>query len=371
MRLAIVNPTHGNFSGGYTKYLMVLLPLIASNPDIDSVVTYIPHGTRRLFSCEDVPIIECPAGDHLRRYSWLRRTVVSSTPDVIFSPTARWMHFDDVPVVTMVRNMEPLALPRAAETRKELLKNVMRARVAHQAALRSTRIIAVSEYVRRFLIDKWAISPSSIGLVYHGVAKADSAKAPPSSWSPSFPSDFLFTAGSLRPARGLEDMIGALSVLHAEGRKLHLVIAGRASNQRSLYQSSIEALVNRAGLAGFVHWVGHLAPSEMSWCFSRSVAFVMTSRVEACPNTLLEAMAHGCLCVSSDHEPMPEFLQDCGLYYRGGDAQSLALQLFTAMELSQERRTLLRNGVLRRSREFSWDSTAQSTVYELRQAAGS
>ncbi len=53
----------------------------------------------------------------------------------------------------------------------------------------------------------------------------------------------------------------------------------------------------------------------------------MTSRAEACPNTVLEAMAHGAVSISTDQQPMPEFYGESAAYYRATDAAQLASQI--------------------------------------------
>ena len=72
-------------------------------------------------------------------------------------------------MVVMVRNMEPLEVPFAGNTWVEGLRNVARAWEARRACRHATRVIAVSDHVRRFIISKWHIDEDRIGTVYHGV----------------------------------------------------------------------------------------------------------------------------------------------------------------------------------------------------------
>ena len=127
--------------------------------------------------------------------------------------------------------------------------------------------------------------------------------------------EFLFTAGSIRPARGLEDILYALNSLALEKVNLNLAIAGNTASNMLSYRSSLEKYILNNGLGKKVIWAEELNKSEMNWCYKNCKAFIMASRVEACPNTALEAMAHGCSCISSYNPPLPEIFADAAIYY--------------------------------------------------------
>jgi glycosyltransferase involved in cell wall biosynthesis len=95
----------------------------------------------------------------------------------------------------------------------------------------------------------------------------------------------------------------------------------------------------------------------------------MTSRVEACPNTLLEAMSHGCFCISTTSAPMPEFLGEAALYYSPGSGVALAGQLSQLSTLSTGDIARFRDGARARAQEFTWERTAERTVSVLEEVA--
>lgn len=100
--------------------------------------------------------------------------------------------------------------------------------MARRACNKAPRVIAVSKYVHDFLIEKWLIYLGKIGIVSHGVdlpPNTDISLAP-SSLKNFENIPFVLTAGSLRPARELEDIINALGYLYCNGYKYHLVING-------------------------------------------------------------------------------------------------------------------------------------------------
>jgi glycosyltransferase involved in cell wall biosynthesis len=340
MRVAVVNLTGGGFSGGYRKYLERLVPLLREDPRVSALEVYGPGSTRQ--------------------------EVSQLSPDVVFIPTARWSNFGP-PVVPMVRNMEPLTVPFGGNGPIESLKNVARAQVARRACQRGDRIIAVSEHVRDFLVERWSIDSSKVGVVEHGVDPAlpeSDARRPPA-LTDDAGSGFVFTAGSLRPARGLEDAIRALGLLAEQGLRVPLVVAGSSGQAHSAYESRMRRLAAACGVERQVSWLGQLTAPQMSWCYHHCSCFVMTSRAEACPNVLLEAMAHGCLCISVRQPPMIDMLGDGGFYYTLGQSSDLAHQLAAAVVLDASTRHRLRESMSARATRWDWHRTAAETVAQL------
>lgn len=361
MRLAIVNLTGGSFSGGYRKYLTHMIPLLAADPRVSKVLVVMPPGSP--------PAVEAPAeilswvpDDGRRAYRVLRKSVRNFAPDVVFIPTARWLNFGPVPTVVMVRNMEPLIMPLSGLPLREAMRNVARALFARQACINSTGIIAVSRYVREFLIGRWRVDKQKVAVVYHGVEPPlDAMRISKPRAVPDSRFNFLFTAGSIRPARGLEDILWAFSLVAPQYPEMALVIAGKPDPGTESYLRRMQALACYPRVQQRVHWTGQLTREEMAWCFRQCEAFVVTSRAEACPNTALEALSYGCAVVSTDQPPMPEFFDTVALYYRAGDPANLASQLGRYLS-SHSSEVEVRKAAAQRAQEFTWQRAADLTL---------
>src|SRR5262249_41709890 len=144
-----------------------------------------------------------------------------------------------------------------------------------------------------------------------------------------------------------------------------LVIAGEPDAGTAFYKRQMGRLARQCGVDGAVIWAGQLNSRGMSWCFYHCAAFVMTSRAEACPNIVLEAMSHGCINVSTRQAPMPEFFADAAFYYRPWDASDLAQQLGWALTLSTGAKEACRAAARHRAAQFDWRATARATVSHL------
>jgi glycosyltransferase involved in cell wall biosynthesis len=365
LRIAIVLYTSGSVSGGAAKHFRILPPLIARDPRVADVRLFVPAGAVREYP-PGLEVFDWPVGKGTAGGKALREALAAYAPSVVFIPSARYVSASDTPTVVMVRNMEPLLTPFAGNRILDRLKNVARRLAARRACDRADRVIAVSDHVRDFLVARWGIPDARIGTVPHGI------ESPPSPLRPASlralgDRRFIFSMGSIRPARGLIDLIEALGA-GTIASDIDLVFAGKVDAGAEHYWNTLLATASRRGISNRVHWAGQLGPQEISWCFTNARLFVMTSRAEACPNTVLEALAHGSFSVSGDNAPMPEFFRDCALYYRNGDSASLATTLSQALSLEAEEEAAMRARSLARAAQFTWQECARKTVDELARA---
>ena len=369
MRVVLVSLTGGGLSGGHVKYMRRMVPRLLSHPGISSLEVFLPAPTRERLRHEAWPSHSWPVEDAWRGYPRLKRAVRETRPDVIFIPTASWVHFGATPVVTMVRNMEPLEAPFGGNPLREAARNLARRAMARRACRRAARVIAVSEHVRDFLVSRWHIAREKVPVIYHGVDAGDPrpVATAPTGLAARLPEEFVFSAGSIRPARGLLDLIEALPRLRAGSFPVITVIAGQVDPGMGHHQATLQARARQLGVADRLIWAGRLSDGDMQRCYDACSIFVMTSRAEACPNIALEAMSRGCACVSVDRPPMPEFFGDGALYYRAGDAAGLASVIDRALQDRPMLRTL-RTVASGRARQFTWEATTRQTVAELQRA---
>jgi glycosyltransferase involved in cell wall biosynthesis len=368
MRLAIVNITSGGLSGGYRKYLQNIAPLLANDSRIKELNIFIPSSNNDLLFNNMATVHYIPSSNILRKIFWLKKEIAAWKPDVVFVPTARVLSFGDVPVITMVRNMEPLVMPFLGNPLRERIKNVGRIAAAKYACKRAERVIAVSNFVKKYMLERWKISEQRIGVVYHGVDPNSYLSNNSGSAVVSIKSSrFLFTAGSIRPARGLEDIIEALAILNAE-QPVQLVVGGNVDPGMEPYFARLKRIATKLGITESIKWLGKLNDAEMAWCYSHCEAFVMSSRVEACPNIALEAMSQGCISIVSENPPLPEFFGDSALYYPPRDIIALANRIQTVVSMKKPEREALSEAAKSIATRFSWEICAKKTVTELQKA---
>lgn len=148
------------------------------------------------------------------------------------------------------------------------------------------------------------------------------------------PSDYLeptrkllLAVGRLDEQKGLDLLLAAFTRLALENEKWDLVILGDGPKRAQL-----ELEVERRGLQGRVLLPGR-AGNVSDW-YERADIYVMSSHFEGFPNTLGEAMAHGCAAVSFDCDTGPrDIIRDKvdGLLVPKGDVAALATALACLM----------------------------------------
>jgi len=372
MRIAILNLTAGGISEGYRKYLRNVMLRIAKHDSVEAIICVSPEslGIQGWFEhLPNVRLVKCKPFMPVLHYSdpSLLGELQMFSPDVIFIPVARCFHFNNIPVVNMLQNMEPFTDVNESNPIPERVKNFFRACQAKRAIKKADRVIAISGFVKEFLIKKWSIPESKIGLIYHGIdgfSNCDAIKplGIPIDWN----GKFIFTAGSIRPARGLEDVLLAMRYLNGEEKEsVKLAIAGDVSPNMVAYQNRLKRWIEKYGLQDKVCWLGNLKEDEMSWCYKNCKVFVMSSRVESFGQIALEAMSYGCICISADNPCLPEIFKDAAVYYTPKDSQSLAKAIKSVLNWDSNQRGKTAEQAINRASEFSWDVCAKKTVEEL------
>jgi len=373
MNIAIIMKTRGGISGGNRKYLFNIIPRMAIHPDVETILFASPDSLdiRNLFkSIENVEFINCLPYRFINLDPELNKNLKKFSPDVIFLPIERYFRFNDIPFVNMVRNMEPLILPFGNNSFKQKIKNLARQKITKYSLKKSQRIIAVSGFARDFLVKYWNIPKEKISLIYHGIDPprnkiGQKPKAIPKKWH----NKFIFTAGSIRVARGLEDIFYALKYLSdSPWDMMGLVVAGNHNIENKTYQKKLMDMACQFGMSQKIYWTGYLSDEEMAWCYQNCQMFVMTSRVEACPNIALEAMAHGCVCIFANNPPLPEIFGDVALYYLPKNGKALAEAIKTVLSWNNHQRNNMSKCARRRASQFSWDLCVEKIIEELKKS---
>lgn len=373
MRIAVLNITSGGMSGGYKKYLKTLVPKLVVHPEVSEILLILPDTITIPGLCQEKLSIQWAKMNsnyfvNKENKNDIIKKVEKFSPDVIYIPTARFLKINSVPTVNMVRNMEPVAYSGVGNPVMERIKNVARELIAKQAVRNSDRVIAVSKYVKEYITAQWGIPGEKIGVVCHGIdiPPEKDIMIKPTSVLAHRENGFLFTAGSIRPARGLEDIIRALGILkQAHGLSINLLVAGKPDPYNANYYKKLKRLISKNKCDGNISWAGELDEKEMAWCYKKCLAFIMTSRVEACPNTALEAMSHGCITIAADNPPLPEIFDNAATFYKQCSEKDLAVKISKVMSWDKQKKESALNTAKQRALFYSWDKTAQQTVNEL------
>ena len=170
---------------------------------------------------------------------------------------------------------------------------------------------------------------------------------------------YLLYLGRLVPEKRLELLIEAFRQIDTDKK---LVIAGGGSDT-SDFESLLHELATddpRIVFTGFVNG----APLEE--LYSNCYAYVLPSDVEGMPMSLLEAMAYGCCCVTSDIPECADVLAGNGLTFEKGSVDSLRSALEGLFADSSRAESCGSAAKVHVEKTYDWDSVVERTlsIYE-------
>lgn len=260
-------------------------------------------------------------------------------------------------------NLAPLAWPRnvlvvhdAAVLREpEAYSKAYRMWHGHlglAAARRALRVITVSDFSRRELIELAGLAPERLSVVPGGVSPA--FRAPP-------PREIARVGAKLNLSRrpyvltlATEDQrknLAALGQTAAALRERGIDLV-RAGDTRPYFSSDPEAQAIRS--------LGYLDDADLPAVYAGAQAFVLPSRYEGFGLTCIEAMAVGTPVVAADRAALPETCGDAALLVDPDDQSALA-RAVCAAATEPALRDRLREAGLKRAVLFTWDRAARDT----------
>ncbi len=171
-----------------------------------------------------------------------------------------------------------------------------------------TRVIAISDFVKRQLVDS-GVSSEKIDVRHLGVDNKRCSPAPDA--RQALAKDYLIdkdevvvsTVSFLNPFKNPHTIVEACGLLASEGVRFRLFVAGEGP-----LRTELESLSRRIGIAGRVHWLGHVGdPGRL---LQGSDIFALASVGEAFGLVLTEAMACGLPVVATQSGGIVEIVED-------------------------------------------------------------
>lgn len=166
---------------------------------------------------------------------------------------------------------------------------------------------------------------------------------------------YILFLGRLVPEKRPELLIEAFKRLDTDKR---LVIAGGASDT-SEYEKQLRDMAEgdkRILFTGFV------TGNTLAELYSNAYCYVLPSDVEGMPMSLLEAMAYGRCCVTSDILECADVLAGNGLTFEKGNADALETVLENILEAPERVKLLGKAAREHVTRSYDWDIVAQQTL---------
>lgn len=151
----------------------------------------------------------------------------------------------------------------------------------------------------------------------------------------------LLFVGNIRPVKGVEYLLNAMSIIVKEEPDAYLVLVG--SYPSTFVQKIPKDLKNKVLLTGFVNH------KEIPAYMKGSYLFILPSLSEGLPNVLLEAMVAGLPIVATNVGGIPEIVRngENGFLVRPKDSRALAEKVLLLLKNKSLREHISRNNRLK------------------------
>jgi glycosyltransferase involved in cell wall biosynthesis len=225
---------------------------------------------------------------------------------------------------------------------------------------RISGIITSSEYTRGRVLERYHVSPERIHVIPLGV---DHARFNPRAREQvgsmrlrlGLPERYVLFLGTVSVRKNIGQLIRAwASVQQKVHPDLVLVLAGGAGVAHVFNEPGLPKLPPRTLLTGRVD------EADLAALFAGAEAFVFPSLYEGFGLPLLEAMACGTPCITSNVTSLPELVGDAALTVNPYDDDALA-EALQSLVTNESLASSFRERGLARAAMYSWEKTALAT----------
>ncbi len=229
----------------------------------------------------------------------------------------------------------------------------LRRRVAYRWVSRRATMVAVSENLKQFIVEKVGVSPDRIRVVYNGVdalpyCEASDVELCRRELGLPEGDRIVGVVGNLYPVKGHQYLINAIPSILGKCPNTSFVFAGRGELETKLKEQ-----VHRLGLDKRVHFLG--LRQDIPRILALLDVFVLPSLSEGLSMAILEAMIAGKPVVATQVGGNPELVLDgeTGVLVPPRDSQALALSVTTLLTNKQQAVQFSEKGKRRAEGQFS------------------
>ena len=214
-------------------------------------------------------------------------------------------------------------------------------------------VIAVSEYTRKQLIDRYGADPARVVAIHNGVDFSKWADVADRDYSQSS-KVVLYLSRVSRQKGPMSFIRAAKRVIHRD-RNVRFVVAGKGEMIPEMIQYCIEN-----GIMENVSFTGFVPDNEAQRLYEAADVYVLPSVSEPFGISVLEAMTSGCPTIVSKTTGVGEALTHV-LRAEHWDSDEIADQIMAVLRDKPLREALGKNGALE-VRKFTWERCGRRTL---------
>lgn len=283
--------------------------------------------------------------------------------DILFVPGGSYAG-NFRPVVTMSQNMLPFEMDELRRYGRTLfaIKLLLLRFTQSRTFKKSEGVIFLTKYARDTVLKITGKLRAKSCIVPHGLnhrfSRAPKIQRQIADYNLKAPYRLLYVS-VVDQYKHQWHVVEAVSRLRKQGLPIILDLVGPA------YPPSLKRLketINREDVdRTWVNYWGSIPFNELHHCYAQADLGLFASTCENMPNILLEKMAAGLPIACSLRGPMPEILQNSGLYFDPENPKDIASAITRLIE-SADLRTRLANLAYQSSKKYLWSKCAEDTL---------
>lgn len=372
MKIAILGLTATSY-GSHT-YLKNLLPHLAAIDRENDYEVFLPAARAAELSVAQGNFhTQVPAGapkSGALRVAWeqlifpgiLRKHGI----DAVYTTQNMATVLSPVPSVIIVQNVEPFFAGTFPNPLHHRVRLWLIRKMTEISLRRSKGIIAISDWEKDFLLERFHLPDEKIVVSYPGVTEGFH---PPGAGSAALLRErlgieppYLLCVTRLAGYGNLLNLARAyVSLLKAGKLDLPLIVPGEVWD--SDYIGKVKSLLAEAGCEQKVKFIGYVPHEEMPLLFGHATCFIFPSLLEACGTVLIEALACGTPILCCRRRPMSDIVGDAAVLFDGENSEDIGARILELVS-SQSRREDLSRRSVEQAKRYSWRLGAEK-VHEV------
>jgi glycosyltransferase involved in cell wall biosynthesis len=283
----------------------------------------------------------------------------TSQPDVVHYPNFNLALMDRTPSVLTLCDLIYYLFPQACPS---WIGHRYARWMIRMAARKARRIITLSKYSKRDMVQHLGCPESKITVIYPAIDCAvfhpsqDSASVAAATRRLGIRKPYIFYTGNHEPRKNLPRLVEAYRTL-AKRKQYQLVLGGPIDARRQAFYDSIQDLV----ASGDAILCGEIAESDLPLVYAGADLFVFPSTYEGFGLPPLEAMAAGVPVVCSSSTSLPEVVGDAAVTFNPENIDDLLRAMNLVMGSKQLSGELREKG-RRQVQRFSWHTAANHVM---------
>jgi glycosyltransferase involved in cell wall biosynthesis len=305
----------------------------------------------------------------LSDYRWYTISEQLNMPHILNSYKLDLVHFPhfNVPVlyrgkfVVTIHDLILIHFPTVRNSTRHSfwyrLKYLAYKMVIKSAIRRSEKVVAVSEFTKKDILEHYRILNDKIKVIYEAAE----------GFTPVIDQDevllrygiikpYILYVGNAYPHKNLEALVSVFKEIKKIKKDLNLVLVGK----EDFFYLRLKDRVKRNNIKGVI-FTGFVDDKDMDAVYRSSELYVFPSLYEGFGLPALEAMAKGVPVACSGHPCMREILGDSAYYFNGKKEKNMAGAIMNVLNDEKIKKELSEKGY-QRVKKFSWDKMAEETL---------